>query len=132
MHEKIINALISAKNHLEKSMEALVNKDEEGLLGSVWVASSDIEYVIFLLSLTRPDEFGNPSRKPGLSSKQGEIGPMLVLAQDLVEEAKSSIDVGDLREAEKKAGVALDCLIKLRETFEKKRKAGEKSTPPQT
>lgn len=124
--QKIIEALTSAINHLENSMEVLVNKDENGVSGSIWRAAADLEYANFLFSITQ-NETKSRSWKLDLHSKKVEIGSLLVSTQDILKEAKSGLAVGEFREAHKKTWVARGYLLKVQEILEKKRKKRGKS-----
>ena len=121
--QKIAEAVKSATNHLESSMKALVKRDENGVAGSVWRAAADLEYANFLFSVMQ-DESESRSWKLDLRSKQVEIGPLLVSAQDLLREAEIGLDVSELREAYKKTWMARGYLLKVQEILEKRRKKG--------
>lgn len=125
--ENILEALTSAINYLEDSMRALVEKDEKKLVKFVWKASADLEYALFLFSLTQQDETESSSWKLDPRSKQVEIGPSLMLAQDLLKEAKHGFEADELREAYKKTWMARGHLLRVHDFFEKKRRKGEKS-----
>jgi hypothetical protein len=122
-HQKsIIEALTSAISHLEKSMKALVNKDENRVMTSVWKSAADLEYANFLFSITR-DKLKSSSWKLDLRSKQVEIGPLLVSAQDLIKEAKNDLDADGLLEAYKKTWMARGYLLKVSDIFQKAQKS---------
>jgi len=123
---KIIETIKSAINHLESSMKALANGDENGVAGSVWRAAADLEYTNFLFSIiqNKPESH---SWKLDLRSKQVEIEPLLLSTQDLLKEAESGLDVGKLHEAYKKTWMARGYLLKVQGILEKRRKKGEKS-----
>lgn len=105
--KKIAGAIMSAINFLEDSMKALVEKDERGVMSSVWEAAAELEYALFLFSLIQQEE--RSSWKLDLPSK--EVGPTLVSAQDLLKEAKNGIDVGDFGKAHKKTWMARGHLL---------------------
>lgn len=125
--QKIIEAIKSSINHLESSMQALVNRDENGVAGSVWRAAAELEYTNFLFSIIQ-GESESRSWKLDPRSKQVEIGPLLVSAQDLLREAENGLDVSELHEAYKKTWMARGYLLKIQEILEKRRKKGEKSS----
>ncbi len=110
--KKITEAISSAINRLEDSTKALVEKDERGMMDSVWEASAELEYALFLFSLIHQEEAERSSWKLDSPSKQVEVGPTLVSAQDLLKEAKSYIDIGDLGKAHKKTWMARGHLLK--------------------
>jgi len=122
---KIVEAIKSAINHLENSMKALVNGDENRVSDSVWRAAADLEYANFLFAIMQ-DSSESRSWKLDLRSKQVEIGPLLMSAQDLLKEAESSLGISELQEVYKKTWMARGYLLKVQEILEKKRKKGEK------
>ncbi len=125
--QKIIEAVKSAINHLESSTQALVNRDENGVAGSVWRAAAELEYANFLFSIIQ-DESQSRSWKLDPRSKQVEIEPLLVSAQDLLKEAENVLDVRELHEVYKKTWMARGYLLKIQEILEKRRKKGGKSS----
>jgi len=124
--ENILENITSAINHLEESMKALVEKNEKEVMRSVWRASADLEYALFLFSLMHQEENPSASWKLDLSTKQVEVGPTLLLAQDLLKEAKSSFETENFHEAHKKTWMARKHLSKIHEFFEKMRRKSEK------
>ena len=124
--ENILEAITSAINHLENSMKALVEKNEKEVMKFVWLAAAELEYVLFLFSLIHPDETVSSSWKLDPRAKQFEVGPALVSAQDLLKEAKDSFEADELHEAHRKTWMARGHLLKVHESFEKRRRKGEK------
>jgi hypothetical protein len=122
--KSISETLTSAISHLENSMKALVNKDENRVMASVWKAAADLEYANFLFSITR-DKPKSSSWKLDLRSKQVEIGPLLVSAQDLIKEAKSDLDADELPKAYKKTWMARGYLLKVSDILQKAQKKSE-------
>jgi len=122
--KSIIEALTSAVGYLESSMKALVNKDEKKVIASVWKAAADLEYANFLFSITQ-DKPKSSSWKLDLRSKQVEIGPLLVSAQDLIKEAKSDLDADELPKAYKKTWMARGYLLKVSDILQKAQKKSE-------
>ena len=126
--KNILKAITSAIAYLEDSMEALVKKDEKKVVHFAWRAASDLEYALFLFSLTHQDETESSSRKLNPHPKQLEIGPLLISAQDLLKEAKNSLEADERHEAHKKTWMARGYLLRLHDFLEKKRRKGEKSS----
>jgi len=125
--ENIFKAITSAIANLENSMEALAKKNENEVVRFVWRASSDLEYALFLFSLIHQDETESSSWKLDPHSKQVEIGPLLISAEDLLKEAKESFEADDLHEAHKKTWMAQGHLLRIQEFFEKMWRKGEKT-----
>jgi len=113
INKKIAEAVTSAISHLEESMKVLMEKDEQGVVGCVWEAAAELEYALFLFSLTQQEEAERSSWKLNLPSKQVEVGLILVSAQDLLIEAKSCIDIGELEKAHKKTWTARGYLLEV-------------------
>ena len=126
--ENIFKAITSAIAYLEDSMEALVKKDEKKVAHSAWRAASDLEYALFLFSLMHQDETESPSWKLNPKSKQLEIEPLLISAQDLLKEAKNRFEADELHEAHKKTWIARGQLLKVHDLLEKKLKKDEKTS----
>jgi hypothetical protein len=127
--ENILENITSAINHLEESMKALVEKNEEEVMRSVWRAAADLEYALFLFSLMHEDENPSASWKLDLPAKQVEVGPTLVLAQDLLKEAKDSFKAENFHEAHKKTWMARGHLLRIHDFFEKRRMKDRKASP---
>jgi hypothetical protein len=122
--KNITEALTSVINHLENTLKALVNKDENKVMTSVWKSAADLEYANFLFSIPREKQ-KNHSWKLDLRSKQVEIRPLLVSAQDLVKEAKSDLDANGLLKAYKKTWMARGYLLKVSNILQKAQKKSE-------
>ena len=127
--ENMLETITSAINHLEGAMKALVEKNEKEVMRSVWKASADLEYALFLFSLMRQDENPSVSWKLDISSKQVEVGPTLMLAQDLLKEAKDNFEAENFREAHKKTWMTRSHLLRVHDFFEKKLRKSEKASP---
>jgi len=126
MHnEKIAGALNTAISHLEDSLRALAknNDDDKSVVNPLWLASSEIEYALFLFSIMHPDESESPSWKHSPQPKQVvEVRPSMVSAQELLKEAKGNVESGNLLKAYEKTWTARNMLLKVTELFDKKRK----------
>jgi hypothetical protein len=121
--KNITDTLTSAINHLENTLKALTNKDENKVMTSVWKSAADLEYANFLFSISwgKPK---NSSWKLDLRSKQVEIEPLLVSAQNLIKEAKSKLNADGL-EAYKKTWMARGYLLKVSDILQKAQKKSE-------
>ena len=124
--ENILKAITSAISYLEDSMEFLVEKDEKKGVHFAWRAASDLEYALFLFSLMHQVETESSAWKLNSYSKQPEIVPLLISAQDLLVEAKNSFEADELHEAHKKTWMARGGLLRVHDFLEKKRRNGEK------
>ena len=120
--EKISEFLASAINHLVGSMKALAKKDKKNLVNLVWRAGADLEYALFLFSLMHQNESESSSWKIDSHSKQLEISSILSSVQNLLREAKDNMKAGELPDAHKKTWMARGNLLRVHDTFEKKRR----------
>ena len=126
--DNILKAITSSIAYLEGSMEALTKKDEKKVAHSAWRAASDLEYALFLFSLVNQDEPERRSWKLDPKPKQLEIEPLLVSAQNLIREAKSSFEADEVNEAHKKTWMARGQLLRVHDLLEKKLRKEEKAS----
>jgi len=110
--------------HLEKSRQVLAkNNDDKTVFNSIWLASSETEYALFLFSITHPEKSENSPWKQSSQPKQvDEVDSALAWAQNLLKEAKNNIKAGATERAYEKVWTARNLLLKIQELFEKKRK----------
>lgn len=128
--ENILENITSAISHLEEGRKALVEKNEKEVTRFVWRAAADLEHALFLFSVMHQDETPSASWKLNLLAKQFEVGPTLVVAQDLLKEAKDSFEAENFHEAHKKTWMARGHLLRIHDFFEKRRmKSGKASSP---
>jgi hypothetical protein len=126
MHrEKITNAIDSAMTHLENSTRALAkNNDEKTVTNSLWLASSETEYALFLFSLMHPEKSESYAWKQSSQPKQVvEVDPTLSSVQSLLKEVKGNMEAGATEKAYEEAWTARNLLLRAQELFEKKRKS---------
>ena len=122
--------ITSAINHLEGAMRALLEKNEKEVTRFVWKAAADLEHALFLFFLMYQEETPSASWKLNPPSKQVEVGPTLVVARDLLKEAKDSFEAERFREAHKKTWMAQRHLSRIHDFFEKMRMKSEKASSP--
>jgi len=123
--EKIKDAINSAVTHLENSMRVLAkNNDEKAVGNSLWLASSETEYALFLFSVMHPEKSESYPWKQSSQPKQVvDVGPALASAQSLFKEAKDNMEAGATEKAYEEAWTARSLLLKVQESLEKKRKS---------
>jgi len=111
--------------HLENAMRILAqNNDEKAAVNSLWLASSETEYALFLFSLMHPEKSESSPWKQSSQPKQVmEVNPALASAQSLLKEAKGNMEAGATDKAYEGAWTARNLLLKAQEFFEKKRRA---------
>jgi len=123
-NEKILNSIKSARTHMESLVQALNNKDESSFDNNLWHLGTELEYALFLFSLTFQDESCNsPSkRKPNPELKKAETAPTLVEAQNLLNEANKCMTNGELFKAYRSAYAARHYVLKVQEDLAKKKR----------
>jgi len=131
--EKIADAINSALSHIENSRRALAkNTDEKLVANSLWLASSETEYALFLLSMMNSECSESSPWKHSSQPKQSvEAGPALASALSLLKEAKINIEAGVTEKACEEVWTARNMLLKVQELSEKKRKSAT-AQPTQT
>ena len=110
-------------------MKAVSKMDDAS--GLVWRAAADLEYALFLFSIMHQDESESSSWRLSPHLKKVEVESVLASTRDILKEAESKTNAGELREAHKKTWMARGYLLRLQEFFEKRRKlkkAAEKSS----
>jgi len=123
--EKIVDTINSAIAYLEDSIRALTkNYDEKAVVNSLWLASSETEYALFLFSLMHLEESESSPWKHSSQPKQSvEAAPTLASARALLKEANDNIKAGVIEKAYEETWTARSMLLKVQELFDKKRKS---------
>jgi len=122
IHEKVSNALKSAATHLENSISALNKKDENSFADSLWRVAAELEYALFLFSITFPDESSLSSGKRKPEPKKIEAGSVLVEVENLLKEAERFVVDKRLLDAYKTAYVARHHILNVQEDLAKKKR----------
>lgn len=120
--EKVSNALKSASTHLENAILALDRKDENSFADCLWHVAAELEYTLFLFSITLQYE-GNLlgwKRKPEL--EKTETDSMLAEVRSLLSEAERLAMNERLLDAYKSAYLAKHYLFKVQEGLAKKKR----------
>ena len=126
-NRKILKALKSAITYLDKSILAMDKKDDNLLTDSVWHAAAELEYALFLFSMTAQNEIDKSKWKLNPKLKKAEVGPTLVMVQDLLNEAEKCIENEKLLDAYKSVYIARSYMLKVQKDFAKmKREALKK------
>jgi hypothetical protein len=119
---KILKALKSALSYLDNSMPALNRKDEDSLANSIWHVAAELEYVLFLFSITFEDGVDKSKWKVNPKLKKGEFGPILVTVQDLLNDTEKCIKNEKLLDAYKNAYIARHYILKVQKEFARKKR----------
>jgi hypothetical protein len=121
-NDKILKALGSALNHLKLSTSALKSRDENAFSNSIWHVAAELEYVLFLFSLTVGNRHDSLKVKLNPESKNLQFDNLMAEVEDLLEEAKNSISNGLLLEAYKGVYTARHRIFKVQEILAKKKR----------
>jgi len=122
-NEKISKALKSAITHLDNSMLIINKKKDDSLLeDSVWHVAAELEYALFLFSITVQNEIDKSKWKLNPKLKKVEVGPTLVTVQDLLNEAEKCMTSEKLSDAYKSAYIARHYILKVQKDFAKKKR----------
>jgi hypothetical protein len=118
--EKISQSLKSATTHLENSILALNKKDEDSFADSLWHVAAELEYTLFLFSITFQNEKDISNWKPNPEPKI-EAGSTLMDAQNLLKEAEKFVNE-KLLDAYKSAYIARHYILKVQEDLSRKKR----------
>jgi hypothetical protein len=123
--EKIKDALNSAVTHLDESMRVLAkNNNEKAVVNSLWLASSETEYALFLFSLVHSEKSETYPWKQISQPKQVvEVDRALASTHSLLKEAKNNMEASTIERAYEKTWTARNLLSKVQELLEKKQKS---------
>ena len=121
LEQKITKAILSAKRHLDNSQKSIAEHNQDALANHVWKASAELEYALFLFTVLRQTEDRTHSWKVNLKSRELELAPVVTSTQELVTNAQTHFEDGDLQEAHKNAWLARGHLLEVQNFLEKKR-----------
>jgi len=121
-NEKILKALKTATTYLEDSILALNKKNENSFADSLWHVAAELEYALFLFSITFQNESSISKWKPNPELKKVEAGPILVEVQNLLNEAERYMANEKLLESYKNAYIARHYILKVQEDLTKKKR----------
>jgi len=126
-NEKMLKVLKTAETHLENSMLSLNKKDENSFDKSLWNAAAELEYALFLFSITFQNESDKSKWKANPDLKKIETGSVLVEAENLLKEAEKSIANKNLQNAYRIVYIARHYLLKVQENLAKKKREALKN-----
>jgi len=121
-NKKILKALKSAITYVDSSMPAMDKKDENSLTDSIWHVAAELEYVLFLFSITVKDKVDKSKWKLNPKLKKAELGPTLVTVQDLLNEAEKCTKNEKLLDAYRSAYIARHYILKVQKEFARKKR----------
>ncbi|MGQ9530816.1 MAG: hypothetical protein ACUVQX_03750 [Candidatus Bathycorpusculaceae bacterium] len=120
--EKILKSLRTAASHIEKSMAALKEENENLFADSLWHAAAELEYALFLFSITFQDEDAASGLKLNPEPKKIGTMPNLDEVQGLLNEAERFMADGKPLESYKNAYVARCYMLKIEEDIVKRKR----------
>jgi hypothetical protein len=121
-NKKMLKSLKSAITYLDNSILAMDKKDDALLADSVWHLAAELEYALFLFSMTVQNEIAESKWKLNPKLKKVEVGPTLVTVQDLLNEAEKCVKNEKLLDAYKSAYIARNYILKVQKDFAKKKR----------
>ena len=121
-NRKMLKALRSAITYLDNSMLAKDKKNDDLLKDSIWHAAAELEYTLFLFSMTVQNEIDKSKWKLNPRLRKVEVGPTLVTVQDLLNDVEKCIKNEKLLDAYKSAYVARSYMLKVQKDFAKKKR----------
>ena len=122
VNEKILKTLKTANGYLEKSIGALNKNDENLFADSLWHTAAELEYVLFLFSVTLQNENNVANWKPNPEAKRFDDMPNLGEVQSLLNEAEKFLANEKLLEAYKNVYFARHFVLKIQEGLAKRKR----------
>jgi len=130
MHrDKIQAALTKALTHIEEAINTMKasGSTEKALGDSLWAASAETEYALFLLALMQGDRAESAFMKRTSATRQiVELDIALAFARELFNSAKARVDENSFGASYEAASSARNLLLKAQEQLRKKRKEAER------
>jgi hypothetical protein len=123
IEEKMLRSLKSAVMYLESSTLAFDKRDEGLLEDNVWHVAAELEYALFLLSITTKSENGVPESRSNRRSKEVDVGSTLIDMKSLLNKTQEFVLGGRLEEAYESAYAARNSVLTIKEILAKKRRA---------
>lgn len=120
--EKISKSLQTATVHLKNLTNALGKGDENSFADGIWHLAAELEYALFLFSITIQSESESAKWKPNPEVKNMETESMLANVQSLLGDAEKFLIEGNLHEAYRSAYVARHYTLKIQEDLAKKKR----------
>lgn len=109
---KMEKALSAAIKHLETCIAASSGNDDKTVSDSLWSASAETEYALFMLSIKLGEKAENATWKQQVPSKQVfEFLPSLRSALQLLQNAKILAEAGNLEKGHEKGWTARNLLL---------------------
>jgi hypothetical protein len=122
VNEKILKTLKTANGYLEKSIEAVNKKDENLLTDSLWHTAAELEYALFLFSITLQNKNNTANWKQNPEPKKTDAMPNLKEVQSLLNEAEKCIANEKFLEGYKNVYFARYYTLKIQEGLAKKKR----------
>jgi hypothetical protein len=124
--EKIVNSLKSAIAYIENALTALAKANENMFDDSLWHTGAELEYALFLLSMTCKNEREGFQLKKHSETKNIEVGQLLVKAQTLLKEAEGFMSDRRLLEAYRSTYEARHYVFRIQENLAKRKREAHK------
>jgi len=103
-------------------MQALDKKDDNMFGESLWHLAAELEYTLFLFSMTFQNESDRSRWKPNPEHKSEEIFPMLAEVKNLLDEAEKCMAAKKPLDAYKSAYIARHFILRVQEDLAKKKR----------
>jgi len=120
--EKMLKALKSAATYLENSMLALNKEDENSFADSLWHVAAELEYALFLFSITIKNESKISKWKPNPEQKEIKTDEILVAVKNLLNESEKCMTNKKLLDAYKSVHIARHYVVKVQEDIAKRKR----------
>jgi len=125
INTKMLTAIAAALNYLENAVNALNKKDEDLFTKNVWHVVAELEYALFLFSITLQNGV-MPKTKADPDLKKAEISHALADANKFLRDAEMLVNGGKFLEAYENVRSARNYVLKVQEELSKRRREASK------
>jgi len=126
INEKILMVLKSAITYVETSMLALNKKDDNSFANGIWHVAAELEYLLFLFSITYKNESDTSIWNRNIELKKIETYPMLIEVQNLLNEAEKFVVNEKFQYAYKNVYIARHYILRVQQDITKKKRGALK------
>jgi hypothetical protein len=120
VNRKILEAVKNSITHLENSIAALGRSDQRAFEDCIWHAAAELEYAVFLFSVTFPSESDRSRWRPNIPLKKADTLSVLCHVKALLKEAERSLSNAKTLESYKNAYIARQYLAEVQEDLARK------------
>jgi hypothetical protein len=122
LNEKTLKSIQNAMMYFKNLADASSNGDENSFADNLWHLTAELEYMLFLLSITFQNDNESEKWKPDPEMKTMETESILANLRSLLSDVEKLLLQGNLREAYRAAYTARHYVLKIRDNLTRKKR----------